>query len=440
MKTLLSLLLVITLSHVTIGQTTTIPDSNFELALINLGLDTGIPNGTVPTVNIDTLTSLDVSSSSINNLTGIEDFTDLAILDCSWNQITTLNVTQNTKLIDLNCRQNQLLSSINVTQNQLLETLECGQTQITNLDVSQNINLTKLRVRFLDLTTLDVSQNLALTWLDCYNNQLSALNITNNTALDYLNCSWNQIISLDVTQNSNLSDLSCNNNLLTNINVSLNPLLESLSISYNQLTTLNVTNNSLLNFLSCWNNQLTTINLPHNPLLYSLGLSNNTLSELSINQNPLVVSLTCDGNQLTCLRVKNGNNTNFISFQTFNNPNLYCIDVDDATWATANWPLIDSTTSFSTNCNNPCTAGINENKLSNIIIYPNPTNGSINIDLEETGYNINLHLTNAIGQIILVENYKSTSNIRFDIDSPKGVYFLRLESDGEIITKKIIKE
>jgi len=39
-----------------------------------------------------------------------------------------------------------------------------------------------------------------------------------------------------------------------------------------------------------------------------------------------------------------------ISFNATNNSNLYCIDVDNVAWSTANWIYIDSWTSFGTNC------------------------------------------------------------------------------------------
>ncbi|MEE2953541.1 MAG: hypothetical protein VX347_00010 [Bacteroidota bacterium] len=40
-----------------------IPDTNFELALINLGYDNGAINGSVYTAMINTVTNLDVSIS-----------------------------------------------------------------------------------------------------------------------------------------------------------------------------------------------------------------------------------------------------------------------------------------------------------------------------------------------------------------------------------------
>jgi hypothetical protein len=64
--------------------------------------------------------------------------------------------------------------------------------------------------------------------------------------------------------------------------------------------------------------------------------------------------LNCQDNQLTSLDLRNGNNMNMptftISFNATNNSNLYCIDVDNVVWSTANWIYIDSWTSFGTNC------------------------------------------------------------------------------------------
>ena len=48
--------------------------------------------------------------------------------------------------------------------------------------------------------------------------------------------------------------------------------------------------------------------------------------------------------------VRNGNNTNIDNFKARYNPNLYCIDVDDATWSIANWEARDSQSYFSNNC------------------------------------------------------------------------------------------
>ena len=88
--------------------------------------------------------------------------------------------------------------------------------------------------------------------------------------------------------------------------------------------------------------------------LDTLNWDGNQLSSLDVSQNTALTLLNCKSNQLTSLDLRNGNNTNFVYFSATNNPNLYCIDVDDATWSTANWTVaydnIDPQHYFSNNC------------------------------------------------------------------------------------------
>ena len=84
----LFLLLLLGFTLVGFSQTTEIPDPNFEQALIDLGYDTAPINGSLATADISGVTSLDVNSRNITDLTGIEDFTALATLRCYNNQYT----------------------------------------------------------------------------------------------------------------------------------------------------------------------------------------------------------------------------------------------------------------------------------------------------------------------------------------------------------------
>lgn len=72
--------------------------------------------------------------------------------------------------------------------------------------------LTSLYCIYNQLTSLDVSNNTALTALYCYDNRLTSLDISNNTALTYLSCPNNQLTFLDVSKNTALTALYCENN------------------------------------------------------------------------------------------------------------------------------------------------------------------------------------------------------------------------------------
>ena len=92
-----------------------IPDANFKQRLISFGYD-DILDGTVLTAAIDTVTQLGVSYYGISDLTGIEDFAALTYLNCGANDLTSIDVSQNTNLTSFNCTMNQL-TSLDVSQN-----------------------------------------------------------------------------------------------------------------------------------------------------------------------------------------------------------------------------------------------------------------------------------------------------------------------------------
>ena len=130
---------------------------------------------------------------NIENLKGIEYFTKLKILDCSYNKITKLDTSSNSDLEHLTCNRNQL-TQLNVSGNNALISLSCGDNQLTALDVSSNSNLTLLSCRNNQLTSLNLSNNDKLMSLDCDNNQLAFLNLSNNDRLEakMFKCSGNK--------------------------------------------------------------------------------------------------------------------------------------------------------------------------------------------------------------------------------------------------------
>ncbi|MFD1614780.1 T9SS type A sorting domain-containing protein [Gelatiniphilus marinus] len=290
------------------AQLTTIPDPNFEQALIDLGYDTAPINGWVFTGNISVVTTLSVFNKGIADLTGIEDFTALTSLNCNANALTSLDLSQNT----------------------LLETLFCTANALTSLDVSANTALEVLSCNNNSLTRLTTNNNLQI--LNCNGNNLTSLNFINYTYLTDLNCSNNQLTSLFINGCTNLSYLLANNNRISAINITTNPNLETVGLSDNQLTTLSLNNNTKLIDMDCSSNNLT-----------GLDLSANT----SLN------SIFCQNNQLTSLDLRNGNNTEMANneFNATNNPDLNCISVDDESYSNTTWFSIDSQTAFFFDCN-----------------------------------------------------------------------------------------
>jgi len=91
------------------SQYTSIPDVNFEQALINYGYDF-VFDGFVETSAIDTVTDLTINNNDISDLTGIESFIALQSLFCYDNNLSTLNLVNNTQLFEVTCSNNNLTS------------------------------------------------------------------------------------------------------------------------------------------------------------------------------------------------------------------------------------------------------------------------------------------------------------------------------------------
>ncbi|PCJ01488.1 MAG: hypothetical protein COB15_00785 [Flavobacteriales bacterium] len=198
-----------------------------------MGYDEGKPNGKVLTANISKIKSLNVSYLYISDLTGIEDFSSLTSLSCYNNQLTSLNVTQNTALISLDCSSNQL-TNLDVTQNTLLVELDCHTNLLKSLDVTQNTELSDLYCDENKLRNIDVTKNKLLTIFVCNNNEISGLDVSKNSFLIYLCCFSNQLSSLNL-QNGN-------NENLTFLFAHINPNLTSIVVDNVNYSKTNWTN------------------------------------------------------------------------------------------------------------------------------------------------------------------------------------------------------
>jgi len=266
-----------------------------------------------------------------------------------------------------------------------------------------------------DLTGLEAFT--AITHFGVGGNQLTNVDVSNNTELLVLHVSNTSLTNIDISNNLALTNLNLSTNQLTSVDVSNNLALTNLNLSRNQLTSVDLSNNQALNRLSCWDNQLT-----------SLDLSNNT--ELT--------DLDCFNNQLTSLNVANGNNINFTRFFAINNPNLFCIQVDDSLYSVTNWESgigdfgFDSIAQFSEDCSLlTSVTEINETRIS---VYPNPTLSQINFSTPS-----NVQLTDLTGQIVAQRKNTSTLDLS---DLPSGAYILTITNyNGQILQRsKIMKE
>jgi hypothetical protein len=94
-------------------------------------------------------------------------------------------------------------------------------------------------------------------------------------------------------------------------------------------------------------------------------------------------------------------------------------------------PIYPDSTSI---CNRILSHNINQKENSQIKISPNPTTGSIFVNLSEEATQI--QITNSLGDI--VQTYKPTSS-NFNVEIKEaGVYYIHVQTNGIPLTKKIV--
>lgn len=128
-----------------------------------------------------------------------------------------------------------------------------------------------------------------------------SLTITGDVTI--FGCGYNKVTTIDVSQNAMLKELDCSYNSIQELNVSKNPQLEFLNCYSNQLSNLSLSANQKLKYLDCHSNKLTSISLENCTKLEELDCSNNAFNDngLNLSKNTSLTYLYCQGNGLKAL-------------------------------------------------------------------------------------------------------------------------------------------
>ncbi|UAM97877.1 BspA family leucine-rich repeat surface protein [Polaribacter litorisediminis] len=419
-----------------------IPDTNFEQALIDLGYDTNGLNGNILTSDAVAVTSLSLPSAisaAITDLTGIEGFTQLTSLTIVGSKITSIDVSKNVNLLSLSLADNSALTALDVSKNEDLRSLNIGLTDLRSsgkiglisvLDVSNNINLVSINARAQSLTSLDISNNVALESLDLEKNNITSLDVSNNTKLYRLDVTQTNLTTLDVSNLADLGELYAPFNSLISLDVSNNLKLARLDCnSNNTITTISLGNNDVLSYLNISGNLLTTLDTSQNNGLLDLECGFNNLTSLIVNDE--LKTLSCDDNNLTSLDVTNA--TNLEELRCTEN-SFSALDVTKNTKLTGIHADYNSLTSIDLSKNtNLETLGISNNALTTLEISNNTKLESLdcsanNLTDIDFGTNINL------GSISAYENALAT------IDVSKLTNLTRLSAYNNSLTSLDLSE
>ena len=284
------------------ANTVDIEDSNFETYLENvLGVGDGIlGNKKVCQEKIEVLTTLNISGLGISDLTGLEFFSALEILNVSDNDLNSIEL------------QNLSLREIYAT----------------------NCNLAGKTIRF-------------------QNNPPNGSFLTNVTTLELqYNNLGNSGSSIGFGGLPNLIYLDVQNNSFGTIRMGETPLLETVIANncpnLSTLENLNTLQN--LASLGASGSNFTSIDLSQNDALSFINLSSNNLTSIVFPTNSTISDLYLDDNLFTTLDIS-GIDQNLGYFSVTGNGSLNCILVDDVSFAESqtDW-YKDVGAQYATNC------------------------------------------------------------------------------------------
>ncbi len=412
-----------------------IPDANFKSALVSdPNINSNGDNDIQFTEAENYMGGIDVPDLQIESLIGVEAFTQINSINFSNNGIASADFTENTLLESINGTNNQL-TSVALGSNSNLSIVQLDNNALQEIDLSNLSGLTEVRVQSNQLQNLDLSNNGQLALIYCNDNSLESLNIKNGnnqsitdfqasnnlltcvqvSDVNYANTNWSGSVDqgVEFSENCegaivNIPDQNFKNALLSMTGLNTNND-DEIQVSEAEVFTgqINVNSQNIsditgieafteLSDLRVHNNNITSIDVSANSQLIQLHCQKNNLTSLDISSNTMIEKLRCFNNDLTSLNVQNGNNDQFHLFQAYDN-NLTCIQVDDVSYAEANWSDdVDTGVTFSTDCSSSGasarTATVENQQpsesmeTSEINVYPNPTADILNISFSKQQY------------------------------------------------------
>lgn len=397
----ISTLLCLCIAALSYGQVVQFNDANFKNALLNHDPVIDLNgDGEIQVSEAEAYTDgIYVSSRGIQDLTGIEAFTNLTRFNAGDNNITEVDLSQNTALELIGLSLNEL-TTLDLSNNMNLKTLYLDYAGFSEIIFPDNQILEDIRIRYNNLSSIDLS--------------------TNNPNLKLLLISFNDFTEFDPSPWPTLTNFENSGNPMNNIDLSGNLDLKTLLLRYNNLT---FTDLDLRDFT-----ELEVVAVTQSPNLERLDVSN----------SPNFKSLFAESSSnLVAINIANGNNANLEYMAVNDNMRLECVQVDPDIIGNipAHWQYDDESI-FSTNCYTR-ELGIGDNTMLSTSLYPNPASDQVFIQSDAVSLDeISYQVFTLTGELV-----KEGNGDKIAIqDLATGVYLTNITIGDKSITKKLIKQ
>jgi Secretion system C-terminal sorting domain len=394
----------ILISHFATSQIINFPDVNFKNALLNTWIDFDYPYAGVNYPFIDSnndgeitqeeallVNGLSLGYAQLNNLEGLQYFTNLEKLESLFFTATSFNFPN---LVNL-----ESIYIINAVS---------GPSSLTSLDLSNSVNLKSLTCSVNGTVNLD---NLGeLKYLSLYGTftQIDLSDCTNLLEL-YLTAPVNELSLSNNTKlvNLNLADLE-----ITSMNLATCPNLEIVYINDTEMETLNLGSIKHVRYLFIQDNKLTSVDTSFLFNLQNLNCDNNDLNYLSVKNNGLIF----------------GDNSG-MSFE--GNPNLetICCDPNEIVYIQNKCNFLGYENTVVSDCLLPTPT------LKTVTMFPNPVKDMLHLDSAEKINKVEVFGSNGL----LIMTSENVSDVVDMQALQSGIYFLKIYRDRDVSQMKFMK-
>ena len=239
-------------------NSTNFPDDAFRSAINSNDINR---DGKLTTTERKNVTQLQVYSSGINSLKGIEYFTKLQALYCQNNNLTSINLSNNTKLIQVDCYGNQITGA---GVEQMIENMPRVNNAVLRFAFNSSTETND------QLTLRQVGMLKEKGWLPRYRvngewyNYIDYVPINSTTFPDenFRNIILGRSIGQDARlywseiKNVTRFDFITNKGIADLTGIEYFTEIDLLYCHFNQLTELDVTHNTRLTYIACYANEL----------------------------------------------------------------------------------------------------------------------------------------------------------------------------------------
>ncbi len=91
-------------------------------------------------------------------------------------------------------------------------------------------------------------------------------------------------------------------------------------------------------------------------------------------------------------------------------------------------------------CYNLSTVGVNSAFQNALSVFPNPTTGNVQVELDQVYEEVKITVYNSLGELIKTGHYTQINNTSLDLEGPDGFYLLQIETnDGQTASFKVLK-